>query len=111
MAAPSRRLALLRDHLASPEASPDPSPSPEPAAGVVRWLSSLFGGGGDDAAGGTDGPAPHVLIGAYTDGEPVVMEDGSSIRFSTGHARARPSAPTPTLPGAPYMPLPVGRHT
>ena len=30
--------------------------------------------------------APHILVGTYTSGEPVTMEDGSTISFTSGHA-------------------------
>ena len=44
------RLANLHAHLA-PGATDPSAASPQPAAGVLKWLSGLFGGGSDEEDG------------------------------------------------------------
>jgi 6-phosphogluconolactonase (cycloisomerase 2 family) len=89
----ARRLGALSAHLGAHSVTNPGAASTSPAAGVLSWLSSLFGSSDEleehqqqPAVGGRPRPGPTVLVGTYTDGSPVVMEDGSSIRFSTGHA-------------------------
>lgn len=83
----TRRLSTLTAHLKSRDESREPAVTPQPSAGVLSWLKTLLGSGRDAAADSdTSAAGPTVLIGTYTDGSPVVMEDGRSIRFSTGHA-------------------------
>ena len=43
----SRRFANLHAHLAPPAATPALSASPEPAAGIIKWVTDLFSGGGE----------------------------------------------------------------
>ena len=88
MSVPTRRLAQLCNHLADQHGLSDTGKTPVAArpvqaAGLLSWVRGLLGGKPAAAAGRR---GPHILVGTYTNGEPVVMEDGTSISFTSGHA-------------------------